>query len=387
MIKLFKAVGLLLIVTLPILYITNEQIFKILWFLKPTTQTYTHFPTRTISHSPSPFYFVYPKSNLYRLDTLQVDYHAKGLTPFSRYFNEGKLLAFLVIKNDTVVYEKYAPGFQENTKSNTFSIGKTMISVLLGEALEAGYIKSLNQKLTEFIPELKNKPAFKHITIKNLIEMKSGLSFKRFGENFFSDIYSDEARFYYTDDLKRDLQKVKTDTIPGAKWHYSNIDVLLLTWAIERSANKHISTYFKEEVWDKIGSQYDASWGLDREGGLENTPSSFQCTAIDLAKIGRLYLNNGIVKTDTVITQSWIKESIFVSASNKNNTAKGWQKSTHQNYWWIPQDNANMSEYLAEGLRGQRLYINPKNKIIIVQFAESGFGGFPYRKISNYFIK
>jgi len=337
-----------------------------------------------MAHSKQPFYFFKTKTNLKNLDTLKVDYHGEGLIPFSEYFDKGKLLAFVVIRNDSIIYQKYKEEFHEHSISNTFSIGKTMISILLGKAIEDGYINDVNQKVIEFIPELKDKPNFNSITLKNLLEMKSGLHFKRTGEGMFSDLFSDEAKFYYTDDLKRDLLKVKADTTSGTKWHYSNIDVLFLTWVIERASKKYVSDYFKEAIWQQIGSQYEGSWGVDKDGGLENSPSSFQCTAIDLAKIGRLYLIKGKRDSVSILSSKWINESLAVTASNKNNTAKGWQKSTHQSYWWIPQDIAAEGDFAAEGLRGQRLYVNPKTNTIIVQFAEAGYGGFPYRKISHY---
>ncbi|WP_080053910.1 serine hydrolase domain-containing protein [Spirosoma aerolatum] len=383
--KYIKLISIALILTILTAYLCNNQLFKILIYKKPTTQTFKDFPIRKTAASKQPIHFPQSPKNLKNLDTLKVDYKDQGSIPFSEYFDKGKLLAFIVIRDDSIVYQKYKGGFQESTISNTFSVGKTIISILLGKALEDGYIKTINQKITDFIPELKEKENFKNISIKNLLEMKSGFRFKRTGDGILSDLFSDEAKFYYSDDLKRDLANVIPDTVNGTKWHYSNVDVLLLTWVIERASKKYVSDYFGEEIWEKIGAQYPCSWGVDKIGGLENSPSSFQCTAIDLAKVGRLYLMKGKRDTVSIVPEKWINESLLVSPSNKNNTAKGWQKATHQNYWWIPQDSAKEGDYYADGLRGQRLYINPKTNTIIVQLAEAGYGGFPYRKISHYF--
>jgi CubicO group peptidase (beta-lactamase class C family) len=381
--KYIKVLSILLIGTIIVAYFSNNQIFKILKYQKPTTQTFKNFPVRKMTPSKQPFIFS-KSTTLKNLDTLKIDYYGEGLIPFSEYFDKGKLLAFVVIRNDSIIYQKYKDGFYEHTISNTFSIGKTMISILLGKAIDDGFIKDVNQRVIEYIPELQNKPNFNSLTLKNLLEMKSGLHFTRTGSGVFSDLFSDEAKFYYTDDIKRDLQKVKADTTNGTKWHYSNIDVLFLTWVIERASKKHVSDYFEEAIWQRIGTQYEGSWSVDKNGGLENSPSSFQCTAIDLAKIGRLFLMNGKKDSVAILSTKWINESLTVSASNKNNTAKGWQKSTHQNYWWIPQDSTNEGDFAAEGLRGQRLYVNPKTNTIIVQLADDGYGGFPYRKISHF---
>lgn len=121
-----------------------------------------------MAQSEQPFYFFLTKTNLKNLDTLKIDYHGEGLIPFSEYFDKGKLLAFVMMRNDSIICQKYKDGFHENTISKTFSIGKTMISVLLDKAIEDGYIKDVNQKVKEFIPELKDKPNFNTMTIKKL---------------------------------------------------------------------------------------------------------------------------------------------------------------------------------------------------------------------------
>ena len=318
------------------------------------------------------------------LDTLRVKDGGGKLVPFSQYFEEGQLTAFLVIQGDSLIYEKYALGHTRSSLSNTFSIGKSMLSVLLGRAMADGYIKSLDEEVRNFIPEFKEHPAFAYTSLDHLLQMKSGLAFERTNGNPLHDLFSEEARFYYTDDLKRDLQKVEADTLTGLRWKYSNLDPLILGWAIENSANKKLADYFEQTIWQGIGAEYEASWGLDHEGGLENTPSSFQCAAIDLAKIGRLYVELGRGKKEQVLPPAWIAYSLSLRPDNVNNTRKGWQKATHQNYWWIATEGRE-GDYSAEGLRGQRLYVHPPSKTIIVQFAEKGAGGYPYRRIASYF--
>lgn len=334
--------------------------------------------------STQPRPFVKGDLEKWNLDTLQVKNGAGIEVPFAQYYEEGLLHAFLVIKDDTLVYEKYRDGFSKKTLSNTFSIGKSMISVVLGKAIEEGFIKSLDQKISDFLPELKDHPAFRYMTLDHALQMKSGLTFQRTGEGVVSDLFSDEARFYYTGDLKQDLLGVGADTLAGLRWKYSNLDPLFVTWALENATKTKVADYFQEKIWQEIGAEYEASWGIDQEGGLENSPSSFQCAALDLAKIGRLYLNMGNVDGKQVLPPAWIAYSLTVRSENKNNASKGWQRSTHQNYWWIPQEGVE-GDYSAEGLRGQRLYVHPPTRTVIVQFAEQGAGGYPYRRIAQYF--
>jgi len=331
-----------------------------------------------------PYNFAEANSSSSKQDTLHIRNGRGESVPFSQYFEEGQLKAFLVIQQDSLVYEKYARGYTKGSLSNTFSIGKSMISVLAGKAMEEGRIQSLDQKVSDFIPELNEHPSFVYMSLDHLLQMKSGLQFTRTGDGVLSDLFSEEARFYYTNSLKKDLLKVSADTLAGLRWKYSNLDPLFLTWAIEGATGRKVSHYFEEKIWKPIGAEYVASWGIDQAEGLENSPSSFQCTAIDLAKIGRLYLNLGTLDGKNILPPAWVAYSLTVRPENESNAAKGWQKSTHQNYWWIPQEGSE-GDYSAEGLRGQRLYVHPATKTIIVQFAERGGGGYPYRKIAHYF--
>jgi CubicO group peptidase (beta-lactamase class C family) len=257
-----------------------------------------------------------------------------------------------------------------------------MISIMIGQALNDHSIKSLNDKVTEYIPELKSNPAFEQITLKNLLDMKSGLEFQDAVGGIVKAFFSDEAKYYYTDDMDAQLMKVKLVNKPGTVWKYKSIDPIVLGWVLQKATGKSVAQYFEANVWKQIGTQYNATWGLDQVNGLTNTASRFQVTAIDFAKIGRLYLNKGKYNGKQVVPEHWVDQSINIG-SEKPASAKGWQKSAHHYLWWIPQEGDN-GDYAAEGMLGQRLYIDLKTNTIIVQFADHGAGNYPYRKISRY---
>lgn len=361
----------------------NPQIFRIIRFQQPGVKTYEHFPVRKMEKSSNPFVFPEKTQLQDNLDTLHVENGKGEMVPFSHYFESGGLLAFLVVRNDTLIYEKYGSNYQRSTVSNTFSIGKSMISLLTGKAIELGFIDSPKQYITDFIPQFRSNTDVQNLSVANLLNMKSGLKFKRAGGGLISDLFCDEARFFYTSTLKKDLLHVTSDTLSGQRWKYSNLDPLILTWAIESATGMYVSDFFQQEIWEPIGAEYNASWGVDQVDGLENSPSSFQCTAIDLAKVGRLLIKNGRRDSTQILSSDWIAQSISIHPENRTNTSKGMQKATHQYYWWLPQENFE-GDFSAEGLRGQRLYVNPSQNIIIVQFANRGYGGYPYRAISDY---
>jgi CubicO group peptidase (beta-lactamase class C family) len=365
-----------------VLFTWHPELIRILRYQTPDRETYKIFPQTVVRPSDTAFHFIRSPANRDDLDTLRVLNSNNESIPFKTYFGQGKISVFMVIRNDTVIYERCAPGYSDTTLTTLFSVGKSMTSIMLGKALEEEKIQSLNDLLTKYVPELKSNHAFDHITLMHLLSMKSGLEFKDTSGNPISSVFSDEAKYYYTDDIKKQLLKTKLAHTPGTFWQYRSIDVLLLTWALENATGEKAAEYFQDRVWTKIGTEYAASWGLDHKNGFANTASRFQATAIDMAKIGRLYLKKGNYNGHQVIPQEWVKNSIHLNGEIPE-TSKYWQKATFHYLWWVPQLAVN-GDFSAEGTKGQRIYVDPLTNTIIVQFAVKGGGDYPYRKISRY---
>lgn len=384
--KAFKKILLILIyaffLSLFVLFLWKPYLLNVLKYRTPDAETYKIFPQEISHKSDSAFHFIRSARQRNDLDTLHVLDGNNQSISLKEYLKNGQINVFMVIRNDSVLYERYDNAYTESTLISIFSGAKSMISIMIGQALNDGFIKSLNDNVTQYIPELKSNPAFTEITLKNLLDMKSGLEFQDAIGGMVKAFFSDEAKYYYTDDMKAQLMKVKLVNKPGTVWKYKSIDPILLGWVLQKATGKSVGQYFEANVWKQIGTQYNATWGLDQVNGLTNTASRFQVTAIDFAKIGRLYLNKGKYKGKQVVPESWVNQSINIGAE-KPAPAKGWQKSAHHYLWWIPQEGDN-GDYAAEGMLGQRLYIDPKTNTIIVQFADHGAGNYPYRKISRY---
>lgn len=384
--KAFKKILLILIyacfLSLFALFLWKPYLLNVLKYRTPDAETYKIFPQEISHKSDSAFHFIRSARQRNDLDTLHVLDGNNQSISLKEYLKNGQINVFMVIRNDSVLYERYDNAYTESTLISIFSGAKSMISIMIGQALNDGFIKSLNDNVTQYIPELKSNPAFEEITLKNLLDMKSGLEFQDAVGGIVKAFFSDEAKYYYTDDMKAQLMKVKLVNKPGTVWKYKSIDPIVLGWVLQKATGKSVAQYFEANVWKQIGTQYNATWGLDQVNGLTNTASRFQVTAIDFAKIGRLYLNKGKYKGKQIVPESWINQSINMGAE-KPASAKGWQKSAHHYLWWIPQEGDN-GDYAAEGMLGQRLYIDPKTNTIIVQFADHGAGNYPYRKISRY---
>ncbi|MNX05442.1 6-aminohexanoate-dimer hydrolase [compost metagenome] len=364
------------------LFLWHPYLLKVLKYRTPGAETYKVFPQEIVHKSDSAFHFIRPASQRNDLDTLHVLDGKNQSVPLKDYLKNGTINAFLVIRNDSVLYERYDKGYRDSTLTTIFSGAKSMISIMIGQALSEGKIRHLSDKVTDYIPELKANPAFEQITLKNLLDMKSGLDFQDAIGGILKAFFSDEAKYYYTDDVQAELMKVKLVNKPGTVWKYKSIDPILLGWVLKKATGQSVTQYFESHLWKKIGSEYNATWGLDQVNGITNTASRFQVTAIDLAKIGRLYLNKGKYNGRQVVPEAWVEQSVTIGAE-KPASAKGWQQSAHHYLWWIPQAGEN-GDYAAEGMLGQRLYVDPKTNTIIVQFADHGAGNYPYRRISRY---
>lgn len=364
------------------LFTWRPELIRVVRYQVPDANTYKAYPQVLIHPSDTAFHFAKAGLMRYDLDTLHVLNEGDTLVPFKDYLHKGKINLFMVIRNDTIIYERFNAGYTDSTLTTLFSVGKTMLSIMLGKALENGSIKSLDDRLLQYVPALNTNQAFKNITLRNLMTMQSGLKFIDTNGGYIQAFLSDEGKYYYTQDIKKELLKVKLVNTPGTFWKYKSIDAFLLTWALENATGQQAATYFQDQVWRKIGTAYPASFGLDHPGGLANMASRFQATAIDLAKVGRLYLKKGSFNGHQVIPQDWVNRSLNLTGE-KPVTSKGWQRSTQHYLWWIPQEGVN-GDFAAEGMRGQRLYIDPLTHTIIVQFAGRGEGDYPYRKISRY---
>lgn len=328
----------------------------------PDLSDYKIFPYRTIKNSPeSIFYFSKSETSLNLGKVIYTSY--TSLLPndvhLDDYVEGSKTAALIIIRNDTILYEKYNKNYQESSIFNTFSVTKAFITTMVGVAIDEGMIMSVDQSITDYIPELFEKEGFSEITIRHLLDHTSGIKFSDAKYNPFSD----NARYYYTKNLRKLVLKAELYESPGVETHYSSVNVQLLALILERATNTTLSSFLQEKIWQRIGMQYDATWSLDNKGkeSFEKGFSCLNCTAIDLAKLGRLYLNNGVLDNKQILPQS------FINDATKRGIADGSCLDFHYNFRLGPKQYGS---YYVRGLYGQLIYIYPKENIIIVRVGE-----------------
>lgn len=354
---------------------------------RPTIYDNTKYQTRIVSidsNRVKPFVTKYVDRGL--LDSIRVNeteplYFGKQVTLIDHLKNS-QTKEFLIIKNDTIIYRYTDPDYKGNSM-NTFSISKSMISLLLGAAIQDGFIKSEHELLTHYIPELKNFRSFDSITIGHALNMSSGLRFTKITGSIFKLMKSDEAKTYYVNDLRKYLSKSQREYSPGRYWRYNNFDTELIAWVIENATGKTVSAYFQERIWKNIGAENEAEWMIDQQGH-ERTHCCFYSKAVDIAKIGRLFL----YPDNTVISEAWLSKIMKFDSSRipYMPSSKDMNIMQHQYMWWKPNFPAS-EDIQANGVLGQFLYIDRASKIVMVKLSNKNQIGYPFRKIVSVLTK
>lgn len=278
--------------------------------------------------------------------------------PFEDYLEKNKTVAFLIIQNDTIQYENYFRGYDQSSVVPSFSMAKSITSILIGCAIDEGLITSVNEPVTNYIPEL-TENGFEKVTIEKLLQMTSGLEFN---ESYFNP-FGDAATFYYGTNLRKSIAKLKLDDSAENKFNYVSGDTQLLGLVLERALKtKTLTQYLEEKLWIPLEMEYDATWSLDRKkNGLEKTFCCINARARDFAKIGRLYLNKGNWNGKQIVSESWVEQSTKIDTGN----GSAW---LYQYQWWLP---SRTGDFMAQGILGQYIYVNPNNNVVIVRLGKN----------------
>lgn len=367
-------IGLLSIAGIALLYAylayPAEYVNRLLRWGDAGVDDYLKFPERVLEPSDSPFEFSFKLDE----DHVRTQFElASDIDDFDAFLTKNRTQAFIVIQNDAVLYEHYFNGASRDSIVTSFSTAKSFTSALIGIAISEGYIHSVNDPITDYLPELADRdPAFADVTIRNLLMMSSGIKYVE-----FPFVNGDDAKTYYFPNLRQlALEDTHIVGIPGEKFHYNNYHPLLLGMIIERATGTTVANYLQEKIWKPIGMQYPGSWSLD-ENGFEKMESGINARAIDFAKFGRLFLRNGDWEGGQVIPAAWVAESTQsdTSVDYANYYYDRFIFDNGQGYykymWWGIQRDEKNYDFMALGNHGQFIYISPHKNLIILRFGEA----------------
>lgn len=267
-------------------------------------------------------------------------------------------VSFVVIKNDTVKFEKYWEGYNDSSLVNSFSMAKSITAMLVGCALKDGLIKSVDEPIANYIDEFKVGDLQK-ITIKHLLTMSSGLAFKE----DYSSMFSWPAEAYYGPDVNDlTIKQSKPETEPGKTWFYKGGDTQLLGIILLKLTGKTVAQYASEKLWKPMGAEQPAFWSLD-EHGMEKVSCCWYSNAKDFARTAKLMMNWGNWNGQQIIDSSFVKEALTPAdlLDKKGN------KSQQYGYQWWLMKHKGHDVFYARGIRGQYIFAIPDIKTIVVR--------------------
>ena len=327
---------------------------RYIWYNAAEVDDYKHFEQRTINKSKSNS-FKFEKSNRdWTIDSLTITKKRKSKrVNFNQYLEENHTLAFIAIKNDSILFENYFNRHSNESISGSFSMAKSIVSLLVGCAIEDGYIDSEKDSITKYLPEL-SKNGFDDITIEHLLQMTSGI---KFWENYWVP-FAHAGNFYYGRDLWRETKKLKKKHQPGTYFDYRSCDTQILGFILKKALNNMtLSEYLEKKIWKPLGMENNASWLIDSKG-MERAFVGINASALDYAKMGRLVLNEGNWNGKQIVQKEWIEKSFAKDTTSAS--------PIDYQYQWYLKDGGDKGIY-ALGYRGQLIYFNKESNVVAVR--------------------
>jgi len=259
-------------------------------------------------------------------------------------------IAYVIIKNDSIWFEKYYDGFNENSKTNSFSMAKSITTSLLGKAIMDGYIEDLNQPVSDFYPEYD----YAKTTVGDLASMASGLDWIE----LYTNPFCITARANYDNDLAETILNQKVVKTPGVEFEYLSGSTALLGMVIQKATDKPLAKYLSESFWKPLGTANDALWQLDdKEHRLAKAFTSISSNAKDFARFGKLYKDHG----------KWGGKQLLDSAFVTKSITPRFAESPEYGYGWWLKDIGNKHFFMMRGHLGQYVFVEPNDNIIIVR--------------------
>ena len=310
-----------------------------------------------------------PVDALPRADAALPDYSYKGAryTP-AQFMDRTFTNAFLVIRDGRIVYEQYRNNSNDRTRFVSFSMAKSITSILIGIAVDRGFIRSIDQQVTDYAPELKGT-GYDGASIRDLLQMRSGVDYEErydFGAHpslaaqvFEKTLVENVRRFA---DFARDTKRKYK---PGKHFNYSTLDAAVLGLVLERAVKQPIATFTQTYLWEPMGMEFDAFWLMDGPPGVgrELNGMGYNATLRDFGRLGLMMLNDGRVGDRQIVSSDWIAQSTsFVTigaAVPAPGVGYGFQ-------WWFPE---RQSAFSALGLQGQYIYVDRPSKTVIVKLS------------------
>lgn len=361
--------AIVMILAVAMLIYSPMYVYRTLAWQESDAFDWQKFPAHPLNAAPSAYHFeVSPDPRVAELFA-----QLSGAEDWDSFLEANNTQAFIVIQDGAVRYEHYFNETRRDSIVTSFSVAKSFTSALIGLALQDGYINSVDDPITDYLPELAERdPRFKEITIRSLLRMASGLDYQEFRPLLFNS--DDILTTYYPDQRKISLENTHIIDPPGQYFRYNKYHPQLLGMILERATGMPVTSYLQTRLWDPLGMEFDGSWSIDsRASDFEKMETGVNARAIDFAKFGALFLNGGNWQGNQVISQAWIDESTqpFLPEDYAAYYPEYFTilpgRAYYQYMWWGLQRPDGSYDFSAEGDKGQFIYVSPQKNLVIVR--------------------
>jgi CubicO group peptidase (beta-lactamase class C family) len=317
------------------------------------------FPTRTIEPGGTPYPLPAGATSL-----TQASFTLNGKTySMADFMTVNRVAGLLVLKDGKIVNETYRYGNTQKTRWMSMSVAKSITSTLIGAAVKDGYIASIDDQVIKYVPRLAGS-AYDGATVRNVMMMASGAKWNE----TYTDPSSDrrqllEAQISQKAGSAMDLMsKLPRAAAPGAAYNYSTGETQVAGEIVHNAVKKPLAQYLSEKIWSKVGMEAQANWWLDSPDGVEIGGSGISATLRDYGRFGMFVMNDGVAAGQQVLPTGWVTEA------GTPKVLSGGQPISYGYLWWIPSSgqSATDSAFYANGIMGQQIYINRKEKVVIV---------------------
>lgn len=276
--------------------------------------------------------------------------------------------AFIVIQDDQVVFERYYNGWQRDSMLTSFSVAKSFVSTLVLVAIEEGYVNSIDDPITDYLPEMAERDErFERVTIRHLLTMSSGFEYREMRWFLFNG--DDPLTTYHPDQREISLTNTRIAGPPGETFRYNKYHPQLLGMILERATGMSVTDWTQTRLWDRLGMEFDGAWTLDStSSGFEKMEAGLNARAIDFAKLGRLMLEQGRWEGEQVVSAEWVARA--------SGTDPEWRAPSFAGdrfyglMWWGVAYPDGSSDFYAAGDHGQYVYVSPGSRVIIVRMGD-----------------
>jgi CubicO group peptidase (beta-lactamase class C family) len=313
------------------------------------------FTTRTVGRS-GPVWAL-PRADR-ELD-FTYEYNGQRYTP-EDFLERTYTNALLVMKDGRIVYENYRNNTNDATRFIVWSTTKSLVGLMVGVAVNEGFIKSVDDPITRYLPELKGG-GYDGATVKNILQMRSGVDYEErydFGNPGTAARNHEQALVTNIVRFADAARTIKRKHPPGQVFQYKTLDTAVLGWLLERVTGRTLASYMAEKFWEPLGAERDAFFIMDGAPGVgrEFSGAGFNATVRDLSRIGLMMLNEGKGNGRQIIPAQWVRDSVQPGTPGPG-PGYGYQ-------WWLVD---NSSAYYALGLQGQYIYVDPDTRTVIVK--------------------